>query len=94
MGNIRPFKNIDNKAPMLNFIIMDEPLTGIDENRRNIIMDILTKDNSFKQIFFISHENIGLENFNSIIVDSSFDNDNVGRTVTYNFFTSRREEKE
>lgn len=85
MGNIRPFKNIDKKTPMLNFIIMDEPLASIDSMRRNIIIKILTQDKSFKQIFFISHEEIDeFKDYNSIVVNYDSTKENNGRTVLYN----------
>lgn len=85
MGNIRPFKNIDKKTPILNFIIMDEPLASIDSIRRNIIIKILTQDKSFKQIFFISHEEIDeFKDYNSIVVNYDSTKENNGRTVLYN----------
>src|SRR5918993_400486 len=41
MSTIRPFKHVEKKVPMINFIIMDEPMTSLDEFRRNVIMNIL-----------------------------------------------------
>ena len=82
MSTIRPFKHIEKKVPMINFIIMDEPLTSLDEFRRNVIMNILMKDQSFKQIFLISHAEINEEenNYHSIVIN---DNENSKRMVEY-----------
>src|SRR5687768_3418881 len=82
MSTIRPFKHVEKKVPMINFIIMDEPMTSLDEFRRNVIMNILMKDQSFKQIFLISHAEINEEenNYHSIIIN---DNENSKRMVEY-----------
>ena len=82
MSTIRPFKHVEKKVPMINFIIMDEPLTSLDEFRRNVIMNILMKDQSFKQIFLISHAEINEEenNYHSIVIN---DNENSKRMVEY-----------
>ncbi|HJU58842.1 MAG TPA: hypothetical protein VJ583_03780, partial [Nitrososphaeraceae archaeon] len=82
MSTIRPFKHIEKKVPMINFIIMDEPMTSLDEFRRNVIMNILMKDQSFKQIFLISHTEINEEenNYHSIVIN---DNENSKRIVEY-----------
>lgn len=67
---------------MINFIIMDEPMTSLDEFRRNVIMNILMKDQSFRQIFLISHAEINEEenNYHSIVIN---DNENSKRMVEY-----------
>ncbi len=82
MSTIRPFKHVEKKVPMINFIIMDEPMTSLDEFRRNVIMNILMKDQSFKQIFLISHAEINEEenNYHSIVIN---DNENSKRMVEY-----------
>ncbi len=82
MSTIRPFKYVEKKVPMINFIIMDEPLTSLDEFRRNVIMNILMKDQSFKQIFLISHAEINEEenNYHSIVIN---DDENSKRMVEY-----------
>src|ERR671910_20692 len=82
MSTIRPFKHVEKKVPMINFIIMDEPMTSLDEFRRNVIMNILMKDQSFKQIFLISHAEINDEenNYHSIVIN---DNENSKRMVEY-----------
>ena len=82
MSTIRPFKHVEKKVPMINFIIMDEPMTSLDEFRRNVIMNILMKDQSFKQIFLISHAEINEEenNYHSIVIN---DNENSTRMVEY-----------
>jgi len=82
MSTIRPFKHVEKKVPMINFIIMDEPMTSLDEFRRNVIMNILMKDQSFRQIFLISHAEINEEenNYHSIIIN---DNENSKRMVEY-----------
>ncbi|MGE5705370.1 MAG: AAA family ATPase [Nitrososphaerales archaeon] len=81
MSTIRPFKYIEKKIPMINFIILDEPLTSLDEARRNIIMNILINDKSFKQIFLISHTEIEGNNYHSIIIN---DDENSQRQILYN----------
>lgn len=81
MSTIRPFKYIEKKIPMINFIILDEPLTSLDEARRNIIMNILINDKSFKQIFLISHAEIEGNNYHSIMVN---DDENSQRQILYN----------
>ncbi len=82
MSTIRPFKHVEKKVPMINFIIMDEPMTSLDEFRRNVIMNILMKDQSFNQIFLISHAEINEEenNYHSIVIN---DNENSKRIVEY-----------
>jgi len=82
MSTIRPFKHVEKKVPMINFIIMDEPMTSLDEFRRNVIMNILMKDQSFRQIFLISHAEINEEenNYHSIVIN---DNENSKRIVEY-----------
>jgi DNA repair exonuclease SbcCD ATPase subunit len=82
MSTIRPFKHVEKKVPMINFIIMDEPMTSLDEFRRNVIMNILMKDQSFRQIFLISHAEINEEenNYHSILIN---DNENSKRMVEY-----------
>ncbi len=82
MSTIRPFKYLEKKVPMINFIIMDEPMTSLDEFRRNVIMNILMKDQSFKQIFLISHAEINEEenNYHSIVIN---DNESSKRMVEY-----------
>jgi DNA repair exonuclease SbcCD ATPase subunit len=82
MSTIRPFKHIEKKVPMINFIMMDEPLTSLDEFRRNVIMNILMKDQSFKQIFLISHAEINEEDnhYHTIVIN---DRENSKRMVEY-----------
>ena len=83
MSTIRPFKHVEKKVPMINFIIMDEPMTSLDEFRRNVIMNILMKDQSFRQIFLISHAEINEEeenNYHSIVIN---DDENSKRMVEY-----------
>ena len=61
---------------------MDEPLASLDKFRRNMIMDILMNDQSFKQIFLISHAEIDVEenNYHSIVIN---DDKNSKRLVEY-----------
>ncbi|MFB5599386.1 MAG: hypothetical protein ACE5SW_04065 [Nitrososphaeraceae archaeon] len=80
MSTIRPFKYVEKKIPMINFIILDEPLTSLDEFRRNIIMNILINDKSFKQIFLISHADIDGDNYTSILIK---DDENSERKIEY-----------
>ncbi|MGH9986127.1 MAG: hypothetical protein ACRD8W_19465, partial [Nitrososphaeraceae archaeon] len=51
MARIKPFKNSERKPPIINSIIMDEPMASLDSSRRRILVSMLTQARSFKQIF-------------------------------------------
>jgi DNA repair exonuclease SbcCD ATPase subunit len=68
MARIRPFKNSEKKPPLVNSIIMDEPLASLDSCRRRILVNMLTQDKSFKQVFLITHTDFEFGDYNSIMV--------------------------
>lgn len=69
MGRIRPFRNSERQLPLLNLIIMDEPMASLDSSRRLAILNNLKQDRSFKQIFLISHTDNIIGECNSIFLD-------------------------
>lgn len=68
MARIRPFKNSEKKPPLINSIIMDEPMASLDSCRRRILVNMLTQDKSFKQVFLITHTDLEFGDYNSIMV--------------------------
>lgn len=69
MARIKPFKNSEKRPPIINSIIMDEPMASLDSNRRRILLNILTQDKSFNQIFLVTHTDIEFGDYHSIQVD-------------------------
>ncbi|NHI90870.1 MAG: SMC family ATPase [Candidatus Lokiarchaeota archaeon] len=55
MARIRPFKTSETKPINFNILILDEPLSNIDEVRRRMVIKHLKEDKSFTQIFLITH---------------------------------------
>lgn len=55
MSIIRPTKESPKKNPKINFLLLDEPLAALDENRRERILKYLIKSKTFSQIFLITH---------------------------------------
>jgi DNA repair exonuclease SbcCD ATPase subunit len=80
MGRIRPFKNSEKKPPLINSIIMDEPMASLDSSRRRILVNILIQDKSFKQIFLTTHNDLEFGDYNSIMVS---EDENGKRLVDY-----------
>ena len=80
MGRIRPFKNSEKKPPLINSIIMDEPMASLDSSRRRILVNILIQDKSFKQIFLTTHNDLEFGDYNSIMVS---EDENGKRLVGY-----------
>lgn len=80
MARIRPFKNSEKKAPLINSIIMDEPMASLDSSRRRILVNILIQDKSFKQIFLTTHNDLEFGDYNSIMVS---EDENGKRLVDY-----------
>jgi DNA repair exonuclease SbcCD ATPase subunit len=39
-------------------VLLDEPLGGLDKERRASVVENLTSDQSFKQIFLITHTDV------------------------------------
>jgi DNA repair exonuclease SbcCD ATPase subunit len=73
MARIRPFKNSEKKPPLINSIIMDEPMASLDSCRRRILVNMLTQDKSFKQVFLITHTDFEFGDYNSIMVTEGGD---------------------
>jgi exonuclease SbcC len=71
MGRIRPFRDSERQLPLLNLIIMDEPMASLDSSRRLAILNNLKQDKSFKQIFLISHTDNTIGECNSIFLDEA-----------------------
>ncbi|TFF92223.1 hypothetical protein EU545_01590 [Candidatus Thorarchaeota archaeon] len=59
MSSIRPLKDSPAKMPMVRCVFLDEPLGGLDRTRREAVVTNLTNDQSFEQIFLITHTDIG-----------------------------------
>ncbi len=68
MARIRPFKNSERKPPLINSIMMDEPMASLDSSRRRILIRVLTQDKTFRQIFLITHTEIDFGDYHSISV--------------------------
>ena len=80
MARIRPFKNSEKKPPLINSIIMDEPMASLDSCRRRILVNMLTQDKSFKQVFLITHTDFEFGDYNSIMVT---EDENGKRLIDY-----------
>jgi len=80
MARIRPFKNSEKKPPLINSIIMDEPMASLDSSRRRILVNILIQDKSFKQVFLTTHNDLEFGDYNSIMVS---EDENGKRLVDY-----------
>jgi ABC-type transport system involved in cytochrome bd biosynthesis fused ATPase/permease subunit len=48
---------------------MDEPMASLDSCRRPILVNMLTEDKSFKQIFPVTHTDIELGDYHLIMVN-------------------------
>ncbi|NVM54650.1 MAG: SMC family ATPase [Candidatus Helarchaeota archaeon] len=55
MARIKPFKASEIKPINFNMLILDEPLSNMDERRRENVIKHLNKDKNFSQIFLITH---------------------------------------
>ena len=73
MARIRPFRNSEKRPPIINSIIMDEPMASLDSNRRRILLNILTQDKSFNQIFLVTHTDVEFGDYHSILVEEDGD---------------------
>ncbi|MGY5861651.1 MAG: AAA family ATPase [Candidatus Thorarchaeota archaeon] len=58
MSSIRPLKNSPSIAPRIRCVMLDEPLGGLDKNRRASVVSNLVNDQSFEQILLITHTDI------------------------------------
>lgn len=70
MAKIRPFKDAEMKPPMINSVMLDEPMASLDAARRRILVGILTQDQSFKQMFLITHTDLDYGDYSSISINS------------------------
>ena len=74
MGRIRPFKNSETHPPLVNMILLDEPMGSLDIHRRRELMNVLVSDSSFSQIFLITHTDIDVGDYHNIQVSSTSQN--------------------
>jgi DNA repair exonuclease SbcCD ATPase subunit len=80
MARIKPFKNSERKPPIINSIIMDEPMASLDSSRRKILVSMLTQARSFKQIFLVTHTETEFGDYHSITLKGD---ENGNRQVVY-----------
>jgi DNA repair exonuclease SbcCD ATPase subunit len=80
MARIKPFKNSERKPPIINSIIMDEPMASLDSSRRKILVNMLTQARSFKQIFLVTHTETEFGDYHSITLKGD---ENGNRQVIY-----------
>jgi DNA repair exonuclease SbcCD ATPase subunit len=80
MPRIKPFKNSERKPPIINSIIMDEPMASLDSSRRKILVNLLTQARSFKQIFLVTHTETEFGDYHSITLKGD---ENGNRQVVY-----------
>jgi exonuclease SbcC len=58
MSSIRPFKDSPAMIPRVRSVLLDEPLGGLDGMRRLSVVKNLVNDESFEQIFLITHTDV------------------------------------
>ncbi|MFX0107400.1 MAG: AAA family ATPase [Candidatus Hodarchaeota archaeon] len=58
MSSIRPLKDSPIVAPRVRCVLLDEPLGGLDKGRRTSVVQNLVNDESFEQIFLITHTDV------------------------------------
>ncbi|MHA1937531.1 MAG: AAA family ATPase [Candidatus Thorarchaeota archaeon] len=58
MSSIRPFKDSPAVIPRVRSVLLDEPLGGLDSIRRLSVVKNLVNDESFEQIFLITHTDV------------------------------------
>jgi len=72
MSSIRPLRDSPSLAPRIRCVMLDEPLGGLDKNRRASVVSSLVNDQSFEQILLITHTDIqGWDSVPSIEVSKS-----------------------
>jgi exonuclease SbcC len=58
MSSIRPLKDSPIRMPRVRSVLLDEPLGGLDKTRRESVVRNLINDQSFEQIFLITHTDV------------------------------------
>jgi DNA repair exonuclease SbcCD ATPase subunit len=58
MSSIRPLKDSPIRMPRVRSVLLDEPLGGLDKTRRESVVRNLVNDQSFEQIFLITHTDV------------------------------------
>lgn len=58
MSSIRPLKDSPVVTPRVRSVLLDEPLGGLDKNRREAVVRTLVNDQSFEQILLITHTDV------------------------------------
>ncbi|MHA3962057.1 MAG: AAA family ATPase [Candidatus Thorarchaeota archaeon SMTZ1-45] len=58
MSSIRPLRDSPIVTPRVRSVLLDEPLGGLDKNRREAVVRNLINDRSFEQILLITHTDV------------------------------------
>ncbi len=58
LKRIRPTKDSPIEPPKMDILVLDEPLSALDEERRSKVIEGLIAEKRFSQIFLITHTNI------------------------------------
>ncbi|MDF1538027.1 MAG: AAA family ATPase [Candidatus Thorarchaeota archaeon] len=58
MSAIRPLRDSPALSPRIRCVLLDEPLGGLDKNRRTSVVQNLINDQSFQQILLITHTDV------------------------------------
>ncbi len=58
MSAVRPLRDSPSISPRVRTVLLDEPLGGLDNERRTAVVETLMGDSSFKQILLITHTDI------------------------------------
>ncbi|MHA1480247.1 MAG: hypothetical protein ACTSQZ_02335, partial [Candidatus Thorarchaeota archaeon] len=58
MSAIRPLRDSPAISPRVRCVILDEPLGGLDKDRRTSVVRNLMNDQSFEQILLITHTDV------------------------------------
>ncbi|MHA1801699.1 MAG: AAA family ATPase [Candidatus Heimdallarchaeaceae archaeon] len=89
LKRLRPLKNSPYQPPKMDILILDEPLSSLDEERREKVIEGLVAEDKFSQIFLITHTNIRKRFMSPLI---SIQSSKTGSTAKY--FPSPTEEEE
>ncbi len=58
MSSIRPLKDSPAVSPKVRCVLLDEPLAGLDRDRRKSVVQNLMNDVAFRQIYLITHTDV------------------------------------